>query len=303
MSKKSQEFSWKYNAVTIQEPDEGTSILDVVRTSFVPNCHIKKISKTEYIKGRYKTDGSFLSDGEVYTFTEKEQPMRNRRSLRQIFRTLRQLIAANFRGGDSEVFLTLTYAAQTNDPVQIYQDIDKFWKRLKYRYKMLKYIAIVEPHASGMFHIHMLIADETGTPLFIPWEVLKDTWGLGMIEVDRLEDIDHMGAYFIAYFSNLELTPDEVIQYEAEGDVEEKNGKKYIKGKRLDFYPEHMRIYRHSRNCTKPEKVTGEEVELMIDGADLRFMHETEFEDQGQVYHLQTAQYIKRGTMDGATQE
>ena len=226
-----------YNAVTEQNPNNGVTIIDLVRTSFIPQAHIKKISKTEYLKGHYKGDGTFLSDGEVYTFAEKEQHMRNKRSLRQIFRTLRQLIATNFKGGDSELFLTLTYAEQTNNPAQIHDDLVKFWKRLKYKHDTLKYIAIVEPHATGMFHIHMLLADTTGQPLFIPWEELRETWGLGMIEIDRLEDIDHMGAYFIAYFSNLELTPDEVTLYEEQDDIVEKDGKKYIKGKRLDFYP------------------------------------------------------------------
>ena len=294
MSKKSQEYTWQYNSVTEQSPKKGMSILDVVRTSFVPKCHIKKISKTEYMKGNYKEDGTFLTDGEVYTFAEKEQHMRNRRSLRQIFRTLRQLIATNFKGGDSELFLTLTYAQQTNDPEQIHNDLKKFWLRLKYKHDTLKYIAIVEPHATGMFHIHMLLADTTGSPLFIPWEELKESWGLGMIEIDRLQDIDHMGAYFIAYFSNLELTPDEVTLYEEQDDIIEKDGKKYIKGKRLDFYPEHMRIYRHSRNCDKPTKLTGFDADAALIGAELKYIHETEFEDEGTIYHIQTAQYVKK---------
>ena len=303
MSKKSQEFNWRYNAVTEQTPEGGVSILDVVRTSFVPKCHIKKVSKYEYMKGHYKEDGTFLSDGEVYTFAEKEQHMRNRRSLRQIFRTLRQLIATNFKGGESELFLTLTYAEQTNDPAQIHDDLVKFWKRLKYKHDTLKYIAIVEPHATGMFHIHMLLADTTGQPLFIPWEELKETWGLGMIEIDRLEDIDHMGAYFIAYFSNLELTPDEVTLYEEQDDVIEKDGKKYIKGKRLDYYPEHMRIYRHSRNCDKPNKVTGYDADAALIGAKLRYQHETTFEDDGNEYHILTAQYIKEGAASRSSAE
>lgn len=294
MAKKSQELEWKYSAVTEQSPGNGVTVLDLVRTSFVPKAHIKKISKNEYLKGDYKADGTFLSDGVVYTFAEKEGSMRNRRSLRQIFRTLRQLIAANFKGGESELFLTLTYANQTNDPDQIYTDIDKFWKRLKYRYTTLKYIAIVEPHASGMFHIHMLLSDTLGQALFIPWEELVSVWGLGMIEIDRLVDIDHMGAYFIAYFSNLELTPDEVTLYEEQDDVIERDGKKYLKGKRLDFYPEHMRIYRHSKNCEKPTKVTGFEADIALMGAELKYQHETTFEDEGNEYHILTAQYVRR---------
>lgn len=292
--RRSQDDYWKHISATVQDNGSLTTV-DIVRTDFVPACHIKKVSKHEYMKGVYKADGSFLTDGEVYTFAEKEFPMRNRRSLRQIFRTLRQLITTNFKGGESELFLTLTYAIQHNDPDQIYHDIDKFWKRLKYAYPDLKYIAIVEPHASGMFHVHMLLSDTSGDPLFIPWERLVSLWGLGSIEVERLEDIDNVGAYFIAYFSNLELTPDEVKLYEAEGDVEMKNGKAYIKGKRLDFYPENMRIYRHSRNCDKPDRRTDYEgVFEALEGAERSFSHTAEFEDNGNRYQIQTEQYKKR---------
>ena len=284
---------WKHSSVTIQAPGNGVEIIDLVRTSFKPGCHIKKVSKTEYMRGTYRADGSFICDGDVYTVQSKEAPMRNRRSLRQIFRTLRQLIATNFAGGDSELFVTLTYADQHNDPERIYSDLDKFWKRLKYKYAGLKYIAIVEPHASGNFHIHMLLSDTSGKPLYIPYEDLNDIWGLGMTEIDRLDDIDHMGAYFIAYFTNMELSPDEVKIYAAQDDVEYKNGKAYIKGKRLDYYPEHMRIYRHSLNCDTPRKESDIDAEIALIGAKNTFEHTTQFEDNGNTYEIYTAQFKK----------
>lgn len=219
--------------------------------------------------------------------------MRNRRSLRQIFRTLRQLIATNFKGGESELFVTLTYAEQHNEQSKIYSDIELFWKRLKYQYADLKYIAIVEPHASGNFHVHMLLADTTGQPLYIPDAEMRKLWGHGITSTERLDDIDHMGAYFIAYFTNMELSPDEIKAYEAEDDVEIKNGKAYLKGKRLDYYPEHMRIYRHSRNCDKPEKKDGLEVSEAIAGAKMTYSHEARFEQDGNEYTIMTEQYRK----------
>lgn len=294
MSKRSQDKTeWKYASATIQNPGNDTAIIDVVRTSFKPACHIKKISRNEYIKGNTNAKGEFVSDGIVYEFAEKEHHMRNRRSLRQIFRALRQLIATNFKGGDSELFVTLTYAKQHNDQKRIYDDIGLFWKRLKYNYPDLKYIAIVEPHMSGMFHVHMLLADTSGANLYIPNVEMTKLWGNGMTETERLEDIDHMGAYFIAYFTNMELTPDEIKAYEADDDVEYKNGKAYIKGKRLDYYPEHMRIYRHSKNCAKPEKVTGFDVAAELEGARRTYTHDATFEQDGNEYTIQTEQYRK----------
>lgn len=293
MAKRSQEQEWKYTSATIQNPGNDTEIIDVVRTSFKPACHIRKVSKNEYITGAINAHGEFISDGIVYEFAEKVNHMRNRRSLRQIFRTLRQLIATNFKGGECELFVTLTYAVQHNDPSKIYSDIELFWKRLKYNYPELKYIAIVEPHASGNFHVHMLLADTTGAKLYIPDAEMRKLWGLGITSTERLDDIDHMGAYFIAYFTNMELTPDEIKVYEAEEDIEIKNGKAYLKGKRLDYYPEHMRIYRHSRNCDKPEKKEGLEVTEALAGAKLTYSHEARFEQNGNEYTIQTEQYRK----------
>lgn len=293
MGKKNQAQEWKYCAATIQNAGNNTDIIDVVRTTFKPACHIRKISSTQYIRGNVDSRGEFISDGIVYEFADKEQPMRNRRSLRQIFRTLRQLIATNYKGGESELFVTLTYREQHNDQEKIQKDIELFWKRLRYKYTELKYIAIVEPHASGNYHVHMLLADTTETPLYIPNDEMEKLWGLGFTKTERLDDIDHMGAYFIAYFTNMELTPDEVKVYEADEDVEYKNGKAYIKGKRLDYYPEHMRIYRHSKNCEKPEKIKGLDTQELLENARLTYRKDTIFEQDGKEYHIQTEQYRK----------
>ncbi len=285
---------WKHVSTISQKPNEDTEIIDLVATSFKPGCHIKKLSKTEYIRGKYAADGTFYSDGIVYTMQKTEDAMRNRRSLRQIFRALRQLIAANFAGGKSELFLTLTYAEQHNDPDKIYGDLHAFWKRLTYKYKNLKYIAIVEPHASGNFHIHLLVADTTGSDLYIPDAEIRKIWGYGITQTERLDDIDHMGAYFVAYFTNMELSPDEVKIYAADDDVVEKNGKSYIKGRRLDYYPENMRIYRHSKNCSKPVKHTGVETMDIIEGAKKTFEHVASWTENGNEYKILTAQYKRR---------
>lgn len=293
MSRKNQEVEWKYTSAVVQTSGDA-EIIDIVRTSFKPACHIKKISQKEYLTGAYNKAGEFLSDGVVYTIKDKEEHMRNRRSLRQIFRTLRQLITNNYQGGGAELFVTLTYAQQHNDPLKIYADLDKFWKRLKYQVSDdLKYIAIVEPHASGNFHVHLLLADTTGSELYIPNEKMEALWGHGFTKTERLYDINNFGAYFIAYFTNMELSDEEIKVYAEDNDVEYKNGKAYIKGRRLDYYPENMRIYRHSKNCKKPEKFTGAEVNEVLSGADLTYSHDAKFTQDGQEYTIQVEQYRK----------
>lgn len=249
------EWECKYLSVTMQ----GKNVVDVVRMSFAPACHIKRITKDLYLKGRYDREGNFLTDGKVHSVAVKEGAMRNRRSLRKIFKDLRQLIAANFEGGAKELFVTLTYADQTHDPQQIHADYKAFWKRLQRAYSSygLGYISVVEPHASGEFHIHALIRATTADHLYIPNEIMSKIWGHGFTTTERLEDIDHMGAYVIAYMSNAEIPPEYEAEYAKYGDIVEKGGKKYIKGKRLDYYPDGMQIARHSRDIVKPTKLTG----------------------------------------------
>lgn len=266
---------------------QAERILDVTMQSFEPACHIKRISKEMYLKGRYDREGNFLTDGEVHEVHRKDEPMRNRRSLKRIFKELRQKISHNFGGGLNELFVTLTYRGeeQTSDPTKVHSDFKAFWQRLKRAYaeEALSYIAIVEPHGSGKFHVHLLLRANASEHLYIPYERMTEIWGHGATQVERLESVDHLGAYFVAYFSNLELDPDEVEKYEAEGDVIEKNGKKYIKGKRLDFYPDGMQIARSSRDLQKPPKLVGSDAVRAIErGGRVRSVHTKEIESVDQ---------------------
>ena len=290
---------WKYMSVTPQ----GGRIADVVRTSFVPACHIKRISKTLYMKGRYDRDKNFITDGEVFSVAEKGEPMRNRRSLKRIFKELRQLIAHNCVGGERELFVTLTYAEQTNDHKKIHKDFHKFWDRLKYNFPDygLEYISVVEPHASGNFHIHMLLKATNAEHLYIPNEVMERIWGHGFTKTERLEDIDHIGAYVIAYMTDMEIPPEFESEYAKYGDIEEKDGKKFIKGKRLDFYPDGMQISRHSRGMVRPDKLTGNDAYTEVDllsnfGGGTKYSHVKELDmtdEKGEEHtaYVQTEQH------------
>lgn len=226
------------------------NVIDVIRMTHEPKCVVKRLKDKTYVN---------IKSGEVKEYMPKIEgkQFRNIRSLKMIFRNLRQLITTNYQGGDNEIFLTMTYREQTNDPNRIYKDLDIFNKRLKRALPNVGYIHIVEPHGSGNYHVHSLIKDVTGTPIdFMDYKQFHKMWGQGYVTVEALNNVDNIGAYFIAYFSNLELTDEEAEKYAAEDDIKEKNGKKYIKGKRLDFYPDYMKIYRNSKNLKQPETIT-----------------------------------------------
>lgn len=295
-----EDFEVKYLSVVKQ----GEKITDVVRMSFKPACHIKKVAKDLYMKGRFDKDGNFESEtGEVFDVKAKEEPMRNRRSLKRIFKELRQLIAANCEGGQKELWVTLTYAKQTNDDRRIYTDFHDFWLRLKrsYAHAGLGYITVIEPHASGMFHIHVILRARNIDYLYIDNREMEKLWGHGMTKTERLEDIDHMGAYVIAYMSNAELDQETAEKYAAEGDIVEKDGKKYIKGARLDFYPDGMQIARHSRDMIKPEKLTGNDalrelgrlraLDATAKYVNVKEIEQTDDEGNTRTAYVQTEQY------------
>ena len=269
---RSQDKKIKYQKITLQ----GARVADVVKMTWVPKCNIRKISKNLYLKGWTDQNGNFITTGEVFETKRKEQPMRNRRSLKRIFKELRALITHHYKGGINELFITLTYSPKCYDGKQVHADFKAFWQRLKRAYKMpLSYISIVEPHADGAFHIHLLVKTEEGVLLYIPNEKVAQIWGNGFTVTERLESVDNIGAYFIAYFSNLEIPEEDLDKYE--GDIEEKNGKKFIKGKRLDFYPDGMQIHRHSRDLQKPTSLVNNEAEALLQKLENpTFRHEKE---------------------------
>jgi len=233
---------WKFNKIIRQN-----NVIDVTRMTWEPECQIKRLTKRFYLH---------IKTGEVKEVMPKIEGVhfRNVRSLKKIFRDLRQLITTNFEGSDCEQFLTLTYSEQHNDPKKIYKDLEIFNKRLKRAYPNIGYIHIVEPHGSGNFHIHSLLKDTTGKKLDLDFVKVYELWSRrGWCTVENLNNVDNIGAYFIAYFSNMEIAEEDSHKYP--DDIKEVNGKKFIKGKRLDFYPDNMYIYRNSRNLKKPEAV------------------------------------------------
>jgi len=276
---KSQEL--KYRTVVRQ----GKKICDITYRNFKPSCNIKRIGKKHYIKirrytvevkdytptweefvagkrAKWHTEERIYTDGEVFEMREKQPDenggMRNKRSLRHIFQELRYLINSNFDEdeADKQLFVTLTYRENMQDDKRLHDDFRKFIMRLKHNYKQheLAYISIVEPQGRGAWHVHMLLKTLNQPTLFIPHEDIEKLWGHGMTRTERLQS-DNVGSYFIAYLSNAELSDEKIKDLDVKpDDIREKDGKKYIKGSRMAFYPEYMQIYRHSRNVNKPDR-------------------------------------------------
>lgn len=217
-------------------------------------AHVRKLDAERYVD---------LKTGEIREFERTDNRSQGLNSLRKTFNRLRELINTNFCGDPCELFITLTYRGdlQTNDTKRVYDDFKKFMMRLKYKYKnttTIDYINVLEPHATGNFHMHVLMRFNDLDSIYIPNAELAEIWGQGFVTIQSLKGVDNIGAYLSAYLADIEVPEDRAKNLEGHPDLVEKevNGKKkkFLKGARLVFYPTGVNIYRKSKGIVEAEK-------------------------------------------------
>lgn len=166
-------------------------------------------------------------------------------SLKRTMRKLRRLISNNFPGGKDELWVTLTYSQNINamhqdDTRVVYNDFKVFMQRARKLIGKLDYIAILEPQASGRWHLHVLLKTSDNSELYISNSIMEKIWGKGFTSTKRLSRHDNVAAYVMAYVTNLRID----------------NGtskKRDIKGARLYLYPKGTKIYRRSKGIVEPK--------------------------------------------------
>lgn len=216
-------------------------------------AHIKKLDKHRYVD---------LGTGEIKEFKHIENRSQSYNSLRQTFKKLRYLINANFEGKQNELHVILTYAENMTDTKRLYNDFDKFMKRLRYKYRnesSIDYISVVEPQGRGAWHCHVLMRFNDLKSIYIKNKDLADLWGHGFVQVKSLKDVDNIGAYLSAYLTDIELNDSNIIaaaknKMEIKTVAVEGVSKKYIKGGRLHLYPSGMNLYRKSKGIKFPDR-------------------------------------------------
>lgn len=203
---------------------------------------ITKLNKDEYVVN---------SSGEVKKFIHKDKRVENYSNLTKTFRSIEYLIKYNFQTPENVLWVTMTYRLENGKPMtdnnRLYHDFKIFnvglTRYLKAHGMSDKWLYVVEPQGSGAWHIHMLL--DIGKPSkpnhpFIPNKVIARLWGQGFTKTKTLRSKDNISAYLSAYLTN--------------------DGKGSKKGSRLHFYPKGMRIYRCSRNLSKPLQTRDMEV-------------------------------------------
>lgn len=221
-------------------------------TSLGGNPVMKKLNKDNMIN---RVTGEIKS---IHHIESRADP-KNFESLRATFKRLKRLIGANFMGGKAELWLTLTYKdSPMTDSDRLYKDFKRFMRRLRSKVnKELAYIVVIEPQASGSLHAHLLLKTLDKSRLYIANEVVAKAWGQGFVNVRRLKDSDNVGAYLMAYLSDIDLNNLEGRRVDSDAP------KKIVKGGRLGLYPIGMQIYRHSRKgINQPTKIKGHKKQI-----------------------------------------
>jgi hypothetical protein len=227
----------------------------------IPKPTIKKLDKERYV---------VLKSGEIRYFEEHET--KEKQDLRETFNDLKGILRTNFeKNKANQVWITLTYAENMQDPEQLMKDFEVFWKRVKRAFKShkLDYVAVAEPQERGAWHLHIMIKSDQPylwmdnrritqykMCLYHPRKRCKyptgksqlletSLWPHGASKTERLK-FDDMGNYFVTYFTSL-IAEDVTI---AKG---LKASKKVKKGARLHLYPKNFKLYRCSRGIIRPD--------------------------------------------------
>lgn len=254
----------------MQEPEKENDVVilpnDIVTVTTMNHLteiqHMKKMNSRATIKKIDKDNYIDLSTGEIKEYKHIENRSESYNSLRQTFKKIRYLINNNFTGRKNELFITLTYAENMQDTKKLYTDMDKFIKRIRYKYKKrtdIDYLSVVEPQGRGAWHVHLLLRFNALNSVFLPSKELSEIWGHGFDKIKRIDQVDNIGAYLSAYLADVELTDDTlstVFQEDRKIVEKEVNGvkKKFIKGGRLHMYPTGMNLYRKSKGIEFPER-------------------------------------------------
>lgn len=241
-----------YDFVTLTRMNHISEIQYLQKQNTMANT--LKLNSDEYL---------VLDTGEIKEYKKNENRSENINSLLKTMKKLRYLINNNFTGSNRELFITLTYKENMTDLKRLYNDFSKFIKRLRYKYKEIEldYINVVEPQERGAWHCHVLLKSNNTVPLYISNGDLASLWGHGFVRVNRLENIDNIGAYVTSYLTDIIVSDDAPLSdeiVEKEITLKDNNStkvtKKIKKNGRLVLYPSGTNFYRKSKGIKFPER-------------------------------------------------
>ena len=157
------------------------------------------VEMTTYERGYFKNYHEVKKIGRSSKDTTDEDKALNREKVLQRARSrVRRLACAN---PQLNKFFTLTFADNVTDLKYANNQFCCFIKRLnRYLTKMHKdkvqYIAVVEFQERGAVHYHLLC----NLP-YIYANKLQEIWQNGFVKINKIDDVDNVGAYVTKYMS------------------------------------------------------------------------------------------------------
>lgn len=206
--------------------------------------------------------------GEVFEYQHAADKSGSVASVRRTLANLRSIINTNCVNAEFLRWVTLTYAENMTDTVQLYTDIKNFRARFRrycksHNLPIPEVITVIEPQGRGAWHAHEIWIYTEKAPYIDNNAVLAPLWSHGFTKIKAVHGVDNLGAYFSAYLADIPLdefqreqsdTSTYTVKYNdvSDDDSGEKTRKAFVKGARLRLYPSEMNIYRCSRGIKKP---------------------------------------------------
>ena len=141
------------------------------------------------IKERYKC-------GRCFEASEEDKQINREKVFNRAKRDLRRLINANI--GEFSKFVTLTFRENITDLKVANYEWKKFKQRLetKIGYK-LQYLVVIEFQKRGAIHYHCVMFNLP----YIQNNKLREIWGNGYVKINRIDNVDNVGAYVCKYMT------------------------------------------------------------------------------------------------------
>ena len=163
----------------------------------------------EYDKGYLKGyENNNADTGRKSDYKSENYEEHRKQVLQRAKKNLRRLINANVGQYGKEFtakFLTLTFKDNVKDLDKANYEFEKFIKRLNYhcfgtKKANLKYTCVVEFQKRGAIHYHVIIYNMP----YVKANDIANVWGNGFIKINKIDDIDNVGAYVSEYLGQAE---------------------------------------------------------------------------------------------------
>jgi hypothetical protein len=185
-------------------------LIERVNKKIIQSGDIIEIYEYEkgYLKGYQLTDSEKRNIGRLKGEKSNNYEEHRKQVLQRAKKNLRRLINANIgQYGDefTAKFLTLTFKDNVHDIEQANYEFEKFIKRLNYhcfgtKKANLKYTCVVEFQKRGAIHYHVIIYNMP----YVKANNIENLWGNGFIKINKIDDIDNVGAYVSEYLGQAE---------------------------------------------------------------------------------------------------